>query len=302
MCEYTISPSKINKINGVLNYIYLLTTLFCKRNHYEKIHFIWSVFLLIELPFFLVLKRKIIFTYHNDVPHSYPQKRYFPYLLIMKIAKKIVFVSNYTQRNFINNYGEHKYNFLLQHGVMPIGGVQASAVNKVTAVEKKIIFWGRVEEYKGVDLFDNYKLTVPIEIHGKWSKTLVPLKTLLSKKNSIYVIDRYLSTKELTDLISRNVVFILPYKDATQSGVLYTLLAYGKVFISSDVGENNEFLIKHGLKKLIFDRDNEESVLNAVRYAIENYMDIQGKMLAIRNEYSWEAILTNRVVSELYDE
>jgi len=104
----------------------------------------------------------------------------------------------------------------------------------------------------------------------------------------------------LAALLSRDVVFILPYKDATQSGVLYTLLAYGKVFISSDVGENKEFLIKHGLDKLIFDRENIDSVIRAIDYAIKEYSEIRAKLLVIKNEYEWCNVMMDKKIMELY--
>ncbi len=297
-----ISPSKVNRVNGLLHYICLLVTLFYKRKLYEKIHFIWNILLFIELPFFLLFKDKLVFTYHNDVPHSYPRRRYLPYWLIMKMARKIVFVSNYTQRRFINNYGKHKSNYLLQHGVMPIGDLETIVSKKLPVVEKNIIFWGKVEEYKGVDIFNHYDLKRPIEIYGKWSLKLFSLKQQLNKLHDIHIFDNYLSTDELAKLMNRKAVFILPYKNATQSGVLYTLLAYGKVFISSNVGENSGFLINHGLEKLIFDRKDEDSILSAIDYALNNYEDIQTKMLVIKDEYKWSRVLRSEIINDLYDD
>jgi len=300
--EYAISPSEVNKVIGVINYLTMLKDIFLNRNCYIKIHFIWSIFFLIESFLFFSVKQKLIFTFHNNVPHGHNRKLYWPYKVIMKLASKIVFVSNFTMSNFIQNYGLHSNCHLIQHGVMPLDILSNTRLNNSDHVEKALAFWGRVEAYKGVDIFLDFKMVYPVEIYGKWSNQLKSLKDLLKGKEEITIVDHYLSTNELSELINRNVVFVLPYKSGTQSGVLYTLLAYGKVFISSDVGENNDFLIKHDLNKLIFDRKSESSVLEAINYAITNYKEIQCKMLVIRDEYKWEIILSNRVVSELYDE
>ena len=301
LCEYPISPSAVSKLSGIINYFRMLKDIWLKRGGYYKIHFIWSIFFFFESVLFLFIREKLIFTFHNDVPHSYKKKRYFPYRLISKLTSKSVFVSQYTMQRFIDSYGEEGNERLIQHGVMPIDDLTSSQMHsQVQKVESVIVFWGRVEEYKGVDLFLNSKLGHSIEIYGKWSPKLKLLKGELSKNENILIEDNYLPMVELAALLSRDVVFILPYKDATQSGVLYTLLAYGKVFISSDVGENKEFLIKHGLDKLIFDRENIDSVIRAIDYAIKEYSEIRAKLLVIKNEYEWCNVMMDKKIMELY--
>lgn len=299
--EYSISPSCTNKLNGIMNYTFMLKDIFVKRNSYNKIHFIWSVFFLLESLLFVLIRNKLVFTFHNDVPHSYNKKVFWPYKAIMKLASKIVFASNYTMRTFIKNYGTHPYCQLIQHGIMPIETLLETQLVPNVEVEKKILFWGRVEVYKGLDVFADYTWDWPVEINGKWSLQLTSLKNELSLMENIFINDSYLPFDELLAMLSRDVVFILPYKDATQSGVLYTFLAYGKVFISSNVGENSSFLKKHGLEQLIFDRENHESIRRAVNYAFTEYNEIKNKLLEIRDEYEWVNIMNIKNVEKLYD-
>jgi glycosyltransferase involved in cell wall biosynthesis len=298
--EYSISPSCTNKISGLINYGKMLKDIFLKRKIYKKIHFIWSVFFLAESLLFVLIRKKLVFTFHNDVPHSYNKKVYLPYQIIMKLASKIVFVSNYTMSTFFSNYGEHPSFQLIQHGVMPIQTLPDMSLDTNIQIEKVILFWGRVEDYKGVDIFTNIKMDYPVEIYGKWSSKMVSLKNKLSTVKNIFINDHYLSLDELAMMLSRDVIFILPYKDASQSGVLYTLLAYGKVFISSNVGENNDFLIKHGLEKLIFDRRDEESMRKSIEYAFDEYNIIKSKLLKIKYEYDWGNIMDVKTIERLY--
>jgi glycosyltransferase involved in cell wall biosynthesis len=298
--EYKVSPSCTNKLYGLMNYFLMLKFIWLSRKSYGKIHFIWSVFFPFEFVLFLGIREKLIFTFHNDVPHSFKKKVFWPYKIIMKLASKIVFVSNYTMKNFIKNYGAHSDYHLISHGVMPIGTLSniQSATN--VQIEKKLLFWGRVEEYKGVDVFGNFNLDWPVEIYGKWSSQLTSLKRKLSSIDGVFINDSYLPSAELSTLLSREVVFILPYKDATQSGVLYTLLAYGKVFISSNVGENNDFLIKYGLEQLIFNREDQESIRRAINYAFSEYKEIKSKLLCIKNEHEWVNTMNTENVEKLY--
>jgi glycosyltransferase involved in cell wall biosynthesis len=249
----------------------------------------------------MIIRNKLIFTFHNDVPHHYKRKQYFPYKVITKLASKLIFVSQSTMNRFINNYGTPSSYQLIQHGIMPIDMLAESSETASPVVENVLLFWGKVEAYKGVDIFCNMDTHIPVEILGKWSPQLNSLKRSLADNSNITIADRYLSIDELSHLLSRSGVFILPYKNATQSGVLYTLLSYGKVFICSDVGENKKFLIKHGLKELIFNREDRDSIRDAVNFAFEHYDEIHRRMLAIREEYRWQHILSAEVVDVLYN-
>ncbi len=298
--EYNISPIVSNKLIGMKNYLNMLKDIYFNRSKYIKIHFIWSIFSLVEIPFFLLNKKQFIFTVHNDVPHSHKGKVYLPCKIITKIANKVVFVSKYTLNNFVNNYGKYSENILLQHGLMPLNNNEIK-INSKIQLEKKIIFWGRVEEYKGVDIFLNFLGDYNIEIYGKWSSNLLKLKEKLKLKSNIKIVDEYLELNELIELLSKEVVFILPYKDATQSGVLYTLLAYNKVVISSDVGENRDFLENNGLIKLVFERDNKDSINKAIDYSFSNYFELKEKLYNIKKEYEWCRIMDKDTLKDLYN-
>lgn len=156
----------------------------------------------------------------------------------------------------------------------------------------KLIFFGFIKDYKGVDIFLQSVLdSINIEISGKWDKSLQALKKELSHKKNIHIQDTFLTLEELERLIEQNGIFILPYKKGTQSGVVYTLLFYNKVFITSDTGETSELLRKNNLSKLIFDRDNPQSILDAFTYAQKNYDAIRDKMRVISKDYQWETIM-----------
>ena len=63
--------------------------------------------------------------------------------------------------------------------------------------------------------------------------------------------DGSLDAPRLLQLLSRNVVFVLPYREATQSGALFSLLHHGRVFICADVGDLGDFMRRFGLEALL---------------------------------------------------
>lgn len=304
--EYNISSSiTSSRFVSLSNYFKMLIKIYYKRNNYKKIHFMWNLFLPIEYLFFKFYGDKFIFTFHNNVPHSFDKKVYKPYKIINNLANKKIFVSDFTKEEFLSNYENIGDYFVLNHGIMPINDEyqreSSEFLNDENLASNVIYFWGRIEEYKGVDIFvDNLKEFV-IKIYGKWNKDLWNLKSELSTKNNIEIIDDYLSNEELEKLLTENNIFILPYKDATQSGVLYTLLAYEKVFISNDVGENSKFLKSNDLEELVFNRTDEQSILNAFNYANKNYYKIKQALKEIKNKYEWSNTISEINIKEIYD-
>lgn len=299
LIEYNISGSISNKGIGLLNYLRMLSHISMRRSEYHKIHFIWNLYFPMEQVFFRLFRNKLVFTFHNNVPHHFKGKVFSPYAKINALAPRKVLVSKFTLDAFRASYEDIGEYYLINHGIMPVSDV--APISNDFRVPDSISFWGRVEDYKGVDIFESCLLDFPIKIYGKWNSNLSDLRLSLAHKENIELIDHYLSHEELQSLLCGENIFILPYKDATQSGVLYALLAHNKVFISSDVGENGAFLREHGLDNLIFDRDNETSIIRAFRFAQNNYKDIKCQLQSIKKSYEWDAILPRKVVADLYD-
>jgi hypothetical protein len=300
LIEYSISTSVTSKFKGFFNYLKMLFEINKRKNKYCKIHFMWNLFLPIEKPFFKMFNKKFIFTFHNNTPHNFKGKCYKPYEIINQIAYKKIFVSEYTKKQFLDSYSNTGKYYLLNHGLMPVfNSLEYKNITK--EINKEICFWGRVEEYKGVDIFIDFLHDIDIKIYGKWNSDLKSIREQLNSKKNIQIFDEYIILDDLIKLLESEIIFILPYKDATQSGVLYTFLAHEKIFISSNVGENSEFLLKNDLSALIFDRNDEESVKKAIEYAVKNYWYIKEKFRIIRNKYKWENIITADIIKEIYD-
>lgn len=294
-----ISPQSTPIRSGVIEYLKLLLNIYVHRKDYDFIHFQWSIFFPLELPFFLILRKKLIFTLHNDVPHNHRKRIYIPYLVLSKICKKLIFVSQYTKTKFESNYGKSPKFQLLNHGIMRVGNCEQHTSQEYSG-KNDLIFWGRVEDYKGIDIFLTNFMSTSVSIIGAWNPELTALRKELGFRSNIHIRDDYISEKELCAVLNEKAVFILPYKTATQSGVLYTLLAHAKVFISSRQGENYEFLKKHNLSELSFDRDDSESVAAAYNFAITNYAQIRERLKAISHEYNWQTILTKERLESIY--
>lgn len=101
-----------------------------------------------------------------------------------------------------------------------------------------IMFFGRIEEYKGLSLLykafvsdlylrDNYLLVIA----GKGS---VNIEGIAQEKN-IILINRYIDDSEVRYLYEKSRCIVYPYLSATQSGVLSLAFYFGKPTLASDI-------------------------------------------------------------------
>lgn len=105
----------------------------------------------------------------------------------------------------------------------------------------QFLFFGRMEAYKGLDV-----LASALELlrsRGRSMRVLVagsgPELQRLGPRlaaSGAEIIERYLSRDETIELMQRSEAVLVPYKDATQSGVVAAAFANGRTVIASRVG------------------------------------------------------------------
>jgi len=113
--------------------------------------------------------------------------------------------------------------------------------------EKAILFFGRIEPYKGLDLLLKAMSEVFVEFPD-WKLILAgagDLSRYRSYLNSsqIEVINRYISDEDVAGLMLRSRFVVLPYTEATQSGVVPIAYAFGRPVIATNVGSLSEMVL-----------------------------------------------------------
>ena len=113
--------------------------------------------------------------------------------------------------------------------------------------EKAILFFGRIEPYKGLDLLLKAMSEVFLEFPD-WKLILAgagDLSRYRSYLNSsqIEVINRYISDEDVAGLMLRSRFVVLPYTEATQSGVVPIAYAFGRPVIATNVGSLSEMVL-----------------------------------------------------------
>jgi len=106
-----------------------------------------------------------------------------------------------------------------------------------------ILLFGLIRPYKGADVLLRAFSEMDVEGAEVWIAGRpfgVDMDELRKQAESIggtvRFVDRFVSDSEVPALMRRADVVTLPYRDAEQSGVLFTALAFGKAIVATDVG------------------------------------------------------------------
>lgn len=166
---------------------------------------------------------------------------------------------------------------------IPTGAEQQPGEWSKGAQEPYLLFFGRIDKYKGINnLLRAYApvadTALPLIIAGG-GQLSEEEKELLGNTGNVTLINRYISDGEMKWLFSNATAVVLPYIEATQSGVIPIAYAYGKPVITTDIPGLTQF-VRNGETGVVVD-DNAalkeaiammtEEKAEAMRSAVEQY-------------------------------
>jgi len=123
-----------------------------------------------------------------------------------------------------------------------------------------ILFFGLLRPYKGLDvLIEAFSQIEGAElwIVGNPRMDLTELQAAAERApGKVRWLTRFIEDREIPAIMQRADILTLPYKDAEQSGVLYTGLAFGKPIVLSDVGGFGEVANRYDAAELVPPEDS----------------------------------------------
>lgn len=266
--RFAVSRTAAPRWRGLWNYMRLWRELWRRRAEFDAVNLQFSIVWPLERWF--LRRLPFVFTLHNAVPHGFTGERHGPTAEALKLAARVVFVSQANRADAERRYGPIAQAAVLPHGLVPVAPGDALVAYAEAPPPEALVAWGNVAPYKGVDLLLELAHDpawrargLPLEVHGAFEPALQPLRGALVAAG-VTVHDRFLSADELRALCQRPVVFLLPHRRATQSGALYTLLHQGCRFLCSDSGDLGDFMRRHGLQGLLLADRSPGAVLQAL--------------------------------------
>jgi glycosyltransferase involved in cell wall biosynthesis len=169
----------------------------------------------------------------------------------------------------------------------------------VDSASRVVVFFGRLEAYKGLDVLAAAARDVEVvapdiqfRVLGKGGELENFLALTRSLKN-IHVVGRYISPAEAIHELRAAAVVVAPYKDATQSGVLAAAFANARPVIASRVGGFPELIID-GVNGRLVPPNDSAALAEAILHTMSDRTTVEAMSLAAWRtaEFSlaWDAI------------
>jgi glycosyltransferase involved in cell wall biosynthesis len=198
----------------------------------------------------------VVLTIHDPNPHSGDDtvrymKRDTLFIRQRRLASLIMTNGEYCYRDFLRSAEPELRGrvAVTRHGVIMVPAPE----QRHAPVPNSMIFLGRMEKYKGLEVLiaamgklAEKSVAVTLTIAGRGSE-LDRLEPTIRKFGNIEIRNRFLPPDEMIAEIQKAQLVVLPYLDATQSGVVAAAFANGRPVVASDVG---------GLGEVVHDGEN----------------------------------------------
>ncbi len=165
--------------------------------------------------------------------------------------------------------------------------------------DKVLLFFGYVRKYKGLDilldafpkiseLFPGIKLLVVGEFYDSPDEYLNKIKSNNIEKNVI-LINNFVPNEEVGKYYSASDIVILPYRSATQSGILNIAYGFVKPVIVTRVGGLSEF-VKEEKTGFVIEPNSTEAIVEGVK-----------QFYSLRDKINFEQNIRELVSSNKFD-
>ncbi|MDW5562356.1 MAG: glycosyltransferase family 4 protein [Methanomassiliicoccus sp.] len=166
------------------------------------------------------------------------------------------------------------------------------------AEEEAILFFGRIEEYKGLE----FLLEAMVEVGKRYpdvkliiagSGDLSKYDDLLRRQTNLEVHNRYIADQEVPSFFQRAKLVVLPYLEVTQSGVIPIAYSFRKPVVATDVGSIPE-VVDDGATGVIVPPADARGLASAITALLDD--EERRKRMGenayrmMRSELSWTEI------------
>lgn len=303
MYVLNINSNKSYSMRFVWAYIQLF--MFLLKGKFDIIHITkpFDYFAYILYAF----RNKIVFSIHDPIEHSSSTNR--RYLFNKRLSVKLLnnyIVYNKSQVDAFFKYfniSKNKKKVLVSN-LSCYNCLHANKPNMENIPHRFVLFFGTVNTYKGLEfLFPAIKeihktepqTTFVIAGKGKYNFDISEYENL----NYIDIRNRFIPDNELVGLIQKCQFCILPYIDATQSGVVMSAFAFNKPCVVTNVGGLPE-MVKDQCYGLVIPPRNTQAIVDSVNYLLTHPQVLSKMSNRIKNDFhsgnlSWSVVADNTI-------
>jgi len=168
-----------------------------------------------------ILGIRTIVTVHDGQLHPGENHRFLQFFenSCFKLADHLVFLSDFVQKRTLQHITLKGTCHVVPHGLIPVkGNFDTRTFNRPPA----LLFLGRLAAYKGIDLLLEAIKGIPDNCFSHLTIAGEPINDLPKTefRNKVRWITRRLNVNEMSKLLGEHDILVLPYREASQSGVL----------------------------------------------------------------------------------
>ena len=238
-----------------------------------------------KVPTFLVIHDGVMHVGESSVIHQKMMD------VAMKNAAHWVFLSEFVRQRVEVHIGVQKPSIIIPHGVIVYGDNKTKI--EVSPKRYNLLMIGRINYYKGVDLLADalplidYDRIGTITLAGKFDVCISTLKF----DNNLYVriVNKYLTNDEFDKFVNENHLLLMPYLEASQSGVAAVSLGYNIPAIATQVGGIPEQLPAD--TAYFLEKASPEALAEAINAATANaeeYLYKKQHLQSLADSLQWE--------------
>ncbi|MFQ5864020.1 MAG: glycosyltransferase [bacterium] len=250
-------------------------------------------------------KTKVLYICHNIIPHERRLGDVALTKFAFKKADYFIVLSEVVKQQLLELFPNACYR-KIPHPVFSVFG-EAIDKNKAkkeigTSGQRVILFFGYIRAYKGLDLILkampeivkelNVKLAVVGEFYDHEQKYRKLIKELGIERN-VLIHAEFIPNEKVSLYFCAADVVVLPYRSATQSGIVPLAYHFGRPCIVTDVGGLAEVVI-HSKTGFVVKADDPRELADAViRFYLENKeQEFSKNVKEEKKKYSWENVIS----------
>ncbi len=184
---------------------------------------------------------------HDGVPHPGENRIGLVWMenQVYRQADGLIFLSRYAHDQFCKQRFQPAHTRVLYHGPLTMSLENPMAHKEQMNAPFRILFFGRLAYYKGIDLLIDALRLLPVD--SSWTCTIAGKRKGRFKMPACYelpvtFLDGRMEEKNMRLLFQQHDLLVLPYREASQSGVLMLAAAAGLSVVCTRVGGLQEQL------------------------------------------------------------